>query len=101
MYFYEKNKAVSDCGNSTSAAAIQMKWLERNLKYYKKKKHHQVYIITHIPPIDAGSATYKPECHSQYLNLLGNYGSIISGHFTGHTDSKFSLRPYHLRYIIF
>lgn len=89
MYFFVKNDEVSDCGSSSSAGAIQMKWLERNLKQYQKKKNHQVYIMGHVPPIDDdGSALYKSECYSQYLSLLGKYGSVISGHFTGHTNSK-------------
>ncbi|GAA5813317.1 hypothetical protein MFLAVUS_006794 [Mucor flavus] len=89
MYFFKKNDEVSDCSSSTSPGAIQMKWLERNLKFYQKKgNNHQVYLMGHVPPIDDdGSKLYKSKCYSQYLNLLGKYGSVISGHFTGHTNN--------------
>lgn len=93
MYFFEKNDDVSDCSSSSSPAAVQMKWLELVLKKYQNKKgDHQVYIMGHVPPIDDdGSKLYKSSCFSQYMNLLGDYGSVISGHFTGHTNGKFFL----------
>lgn len=88
MYFFEKNDDVSDCSSSSSPAAVQMKWLELVLKKYQHKNgDHQVYIMGHVPPIDDdGSKLYKSACFSQYMDLLGKYGSVISGHFTGHTN---------------
>ncbi|KAI9482810.1 MAG: Metallo-dependent phosphatase-like protein [Benjaminiella poitrasii] len=88
MYFYKKNDEVDDCDESSSAAAIQMKWLEAQLKTFAKKKgKHQAYIMGHVPPIDDdGSQLYKDACHEKYFNLLGKYGKYISGHFTGHTN---------------
>jgi hypothetical protein len=90
MYFFDKNSDVSDCSTSSSPAAIQMKWLEGVLKHYQSKGgDHQVYMMSHVPPLDdGGSELYKSSCHSQYLNLLGEYGSVIAGHFNGHTNSK-------------
>lgn len=94
MYFFEKNSDVSDCSSSTSPGAIQIKWLEQTLKEFKNKDSHQVYIMSHVPPIgDKGSKLYKSSCYSQYLNLLGEYGSVIAGHFTGHTNSKYLKFP--------
>ncbi|KAG2203793.1 hypothetical protein INT47_012726 [Mucor saturninus] len=89
MYFFEKNSDVADCSSSTSPATVQMKWLESTLKEFKSKGNgHQVYMMSHVPPIDDdGSKLYKDSCYSQYLNLLGNYGSIIAGHFNGHTNN--------------
>ncbi|KAL7313639.1 hypothetical protein PS15m_007362 [Mucor circinelloides] len=88
MYFYEKNDDVADCSSSSSAAAIEMKWLSYVLKHYSKKKGHQLYLMGHVPPIDDdGSKLYKSNCYTQYMNLLGKYGSTISGHFTGHTNN--------------
>ena len=90
MYFFEKNDAAGDCDDSSSSAAIQMKWLESTLKSYQSKGgDHQVYIMSHVPPInDDGSSLYKSKCYSSYLNLLGEYSSVIAGHFTGHTNGK-------------
>lgn len=91
MYFFSKNDDVSDCGSSRSPSTVQMKWLETTLKNIAQKKgEHQVYIMGHVPPIDDdGSRLFKSNCYSQYFNLLGKYGNVISGHFTGHTNSKF------------
>jgi hypothetical protein len=93
MYFYEKNDEVSDCDSSSSAGAVQLKWLEGVLqKYQKKSGNHQVYMMSHVPPIDDdGSKLYKSSCYKQYMNLLGEYGSVISGHFTGHTNSEYKI----------
>lgn len=89
MYFFNKNSDVSDCSSSSSPGAIQMQWLQSNLQYYKSQAGHQVYLMSHVPPIDDdGSELYLSSCYSQYLNLLGQYGSIIAGHFNGHTNSK-------------
>lgn len=94
MYFFDKNSDVSDCSSSTSPGAIQIKWLEQTLEQYKNKNgDHQVYMMSHVPPIDDdGSKLYMSACYSQYLNLLGKYGSVIAGHFTGHTNSKYFYR---------
>jgi predicted methyltransferase len=52
-----------------------------------------VYIMGHVPPIDDdGSKLYKKKCYKKYFNLLGKYGDIIAGHFTGHTNSKLQNR---------
>lgn len=92
MYFYEKNDKVEDCDSSSSAGGVQMKWLESTLKSFQDKKgSHKVYLMGHVPPIDDdGSKLYKDSCYTQYMNLLGEYGSVISGHFTGHTNSKYT-----------
>lgn len=92
MYFFDSNDAVSDCNTSSSPGAVQMKWFENVLKGYQSKgDDHQVYIMSHVPPLDDhGEQLYKSACHNQYLNLLGKYGSVIAGHFNGHTNSKCS-----------
>lgn len=93
MYFFEKNDGVKDCSSSSSPAATQMKWLESTLKTYSAKDGHQVYLMGHVPPIDEdGEALYKDSCYDQYFKLLGKYGNVIAGHFTGHTNSKFHTR---------
>lgn len=100
MYFFEKNDDVSDCSSSSSPAAVQMKWLELVLKKYQHKNgDHQVYIMGHVPPIDDdGSKLYKSACFSQYMDLLGKYGSVISGHFTGHTNGKLNVFLIHAQF---
>jgi predicted methyltransferase len=94
MYFFEKNDEVDDCDEDGNEAAVQMKWLESTLeKYSKKGGDHMVYIMGHVPPIDDdGSKLYKKKCYKKYFNLLGKYGDIIAGHFTGHTNSKLQNR---------
>jgi histone deacetylase complex regulatory component SIN3 len=90
MYFYKNDLEVKDCDDPASPGAIEMKWFEKALKHYYNKKGHQVYVVGHVPPIaDDGTSLYKDACYSQYLYLLGKYGSIISGHFTGHTNGRY------------
>lgn len=91
MYFYNEDPFVKDCNDTSSSGYTEMKWFENQLKSYKRRGH-QVYVMSHIPPIsDEGHLFYMEACHKEYLNLLGKYGSIISGHFTGHTNSKYFL----------
>ncbi|KAI8991070.1 Metallo-dependent phosphatase-like protein [Mycotypha africana] len=88
MYFFHKNDEVDDCDSSSSPGAIQLRWFERMLKQYSKKKGHSVYVMGHIPPADdEGEKLYKDACYSKYINLLGKYGNTIVGHFTGHTNN--------------
>jgi hypothetical protein len=90
MYFFKETVNVVDCDDSSSPGAIEMQWFENTLKQYQRKQSgHQVYVMGHISPIgDDGLPLYTSACYSQYLNLLGEYGSVISGHFTGHTNCK-------------
>lgn len=90
MFFFNGNSAVSDCSSSSSPGAVEMQWLTSQLQYYSKQAGHQVYIMSHVPPIDDdGSQLYLSSCYKQYVNLLGQYGSTIVGHFNGHTNSKY------------
>ncbi|ORX46710.1 hypothetical protein DM01DRAFT_1327449, partial [Hesseltinella vesiculosa] len=85
MFFFNKNDNVDDCV-SGSPGQIQMQWIQQQLTAARNAKA-QVYIIGHVPPNDDdGSLLFKNECHSQYLNLLGQFGDVVSGHFTGHTN---------------
>lgn len=60
------------------------------LKQYSTMSDYQPYLMGHVPPIDDDdSQLYKPACYSQYMDLLGKYGYTVSGHFTGHTNSKY------------
>ncbi|KAI9305400.1 Metallo-dependent phosphatase-like protein [Cunninghamella echinulata] len=87
MYFYKKNSDVEDCDNSNSPGAKQLKWMKQSLEKAKKEKK-RVYVMGHIPPNDDDdSLLFRSECHEQYYKLIGQYGSIIAGHFTGHTNN--------------
>lgn len=90
MLFYDKNDEVEDCDDDSSEAYAQMVWFEKILKTYSKKSNHKLYIMGHVPPMDEkGNEIYKSECFNQYINLIGEYGDSIAGHFNGHTNSKF------------
>ncbi|KAI7898291.1 Metallo-dependent phosphatase-like protein [Cokeromyces recurvatus] len=97
MYFFDKNNDVDDCDSPNSPGAIQMRWLENQLEALEKKKgKQQAYIMGHVPPIDDnGSRIYKSACYDQYFSLLGKHGSVIAGHFTGHTndDNLYAVVP--------
>jgi hypothetical protein len=88
MFFFNKNTAVEGCDKEGSPGAIQMAWMKNKLEL-AKKENAMVYIMGHVPPYhDDGSPLFTPSCLSQYFNLIGTYGDVIAGHFTGHTNSK-------------
>lgn len=76
MYFYKKNKLLEDCNITDSAGALQLEWLERELKNARQEKR-MVYISQHVPPMDDTSCFYS------YVQLIGKYSDVICGHFTG------------------
>ncbi|KAI8340845.1 Metallo-dependent phosphatase-like protein [Chlamydoabsidia padenii] len=87
MFFFNKNMAVQGCDRKDSPGAIQMAWIKEKLELAKKDKV-MVYIMGHVPPYhDDGSPLFTPSCLSQYFHLIGMYGDIIAGHFTGHTNN--------------
>ncbi|CAG8721422.1 7258_t:CDS:2, partial [Scutellospora calospora] len=73
MYFYFKNKEVSDCNVTNSPGAFQLKWLERELQSARDEKR-RIYIAQH--------KSYFPECFDSYVQLLGKYSDVLRGHFT-------------------
>jgi hypothetical protein len=85
MYFFDKNDAVPDCNTAGSAGAIELKWLEAQLKS-AKSANKKVYIMSHVPPVDKSKTLYKKNCLQQYVNLLGEYSESIASHLTGHTN---------------
>ncbi|CAG8603264.1 2564_t:CDS:2 [Cetraspora pellucida] len=86
MYFYKKNKLVSDCNITDSPGASQLEWLERELKNARGERR-KIYISQHVPPLDeSNEESYFPACFYAYIQLLGKYSDVICGHFTGHTD---------------
>jgi hypothetical protein len=88
MFFFYKNTAVEGCDKEGSPGAIQLAWIKTKLEL-AKKDNVMVYIMGHVPPYhDDGSPIFTPSCLSQYFNLIGRYGDVIAGHFTGHTNSK-------------
>ncbi|KAJ9089690.1 hypothetical protein DSO57_1010187 [Entomophthora muscae] len=63
-----------------------MQWLEDHLAKAKKNGIN-IYIVGHIPPNKkSGKPAYSKHCYRDYLDLLGDYGDIIYGHFHGHTN---------------
>lgn len=91
MFFFKKNDAVKDCDKSGSPGGEQLKWIEQSFKA-AKKDNVMVYVMGHVPPNDDdGSALFTSACYNQYYQLLGEYGDIIAGHFTGHTNSKWGI----------
>ncbi|KAI8342778.1 Metallo-dependent phosphatase-like protein [Chlamydoabsidia padenii] len=87
MFFFKKNDAVKGCDKSGSPGGDQIKWIKKSLEA-AKKDNVMVYVMGHVPPNDDdGSALFTSACYDQYYNLLGEYGDIIAGHFTGHTNN--------------
>ncbi|CAG8439369.1 1380_t:CDS:2 [Dentiscutata heterogama] len=86
MYFYKKNKLLRDCDIMDSGGALQLKWLERELKNARDERR-KIYISQHVPPLeDTNEILYSPACFNAYVQLIGKYSDVICGHFTGHTD---------------
>ncbi|CAG8441990.1 2526_t:CDS:10 [Ambispora gerdemannii] len=84
-YFHKMNKLVADCDEEDSAGAEQIEWAKQQLAG-AREEGRKVYIVQHIPPIHPEGDFY-PACLHAYANLLGEYADIISGHFTGHTNT--------------
>lgn len=88
MYFFNKNDKVHDCDHKNSPGAKELTWMKQSLES-AKKENKKVYIMGHVPPNDDNnSLLFRSACHQQYVQLIGQYGSVIAGHFTGHTNSK-------------
>ncbi|CAB4396477.1 unnamed protein product [Rhizophagus irregularis] len=86
MYFYDSNDQIKDCNHKNSPGAIQLKWIENQLKSARKERR-KVFIAQHIPPLDSeGEPTFYHACYNKYVELLGKFSDVISGHFTGHTN---------------
>lgn len=88
MFFFNRNTAVEGCDKEGSPGALQLAWIKDKLDL-AKKDNVMVYIMGHVPPQhDDGSPLFTPSCLNQYFHLIGHYGDVIAGHFTGHTNSK-------------
>ncbi|CAI2172336.1 1102_t:CDS:2 [Funneliformis geosporum] len=86
MYFYESNDQIKDCDQINSPGAIQLKWFKNQLKN-ARQEGRRVLIAQHIPPLDSdGESSFLPQCEEKFVQLLGEFAEIISGHFTGHTN---------------
>ncbi|CAG8537184.1 9313_t:CDS:2 [Funneliformis mosseae] len=86
MFFYESNDQIKDCDNKKSPGAIQLEWLKNQLKNARREKR-RVLIAQHVPPLDSdGESSFLPQCEDEFVQLLGEFSDIISGHFTGHTN---------------
>ncbi|KAI8369581.1 Metallo-dependent phosphatase-like protein [Radiomyces spectabilis] len=82
MFFYKKNDDVPDCDEKNGPGAVHLSWLEDALKD-TKKSGSKAYLIGHVPPNDDDDEKiFKDKCHSKYINLLGKYSDVITGHFT-------------------
>ncbi|CAO3592653.1 unnamed protein product [Absidia cylindrospora] len=87
MFFFKKNDAVKGCDKSGSPGATQIAWMKKSLEA-AKKDNVMIYVMGHVPPNDDdGSELFTSSCLDQYYQLLGEYGDIIAGHFTGHTNN--------------
>ncbi|CAG8509345.1 17736_t:CDS:2 [Funneliformis caledonium] len=86
MFFYESNDQIKDCDNKKSPGAIQLEWLKNQLKNARQEKR-RVLIAQHVPPLDSdGESSFLSQCEDEFVQLLGEFSDIISGHFTGHTN---------------
>ncbi|OAD79830.1 secreted endopolyphosphatase [Phycomyces blakesleeanus NRRL 1555(-)] len=87
MYFFSKNSEAKNCNTAGTSGALQITWMKKVLDAARTKKT-SVYVVGHVPPNDDdASELYKSSCHELYIDLLGSYGDVIAGHFTGHTNS--------------
>ncbi|KAI8090038.1 Metallo-dependent phosphatase-like protein [Halteromyces radiatus] len=87
MFFFKKNHIVTDCNEASSPGAIELIWLKQALEQ-AKDDNVMVYVMGHVPPNDDDdSPLFMPTCLDQYYQILGEYGDIILGHFTGHTNN--------------
>ncbi|KAI7871584.1 Metallo-dependent phosphatase-like protein [Spinellus fusiger] len=87
MYFFSSNKLAPDCDTASSPGAVQLTWLS-NVLNDARSQQESVYIVGHVPPNDDdGSKLYRDTCYDMYMEILGSFGDVISGHFTGHTNT--------------
>ncbi|CAI2194249.1 5745_t:CDS:10, partial [Funneliformis geosporum] len=86
LYFYESNEQIKDCDHKKSPGAIQLKWIEYQLKN-ARKEGRRIFIAQHVPPLDSdGEPSFLPKCQDKFVQLLGKFSDVISGHFSGHTN---------------
>ncbi|XP_060522463.1 acid sphingomyelinase-like phosphodiesterase 3b [Cylas formicarius] len=89
-------------GETDRDASEQWKWLETVLNKFEKSGE-TVYLVGHVPPgQDERQKSYFPPFHGaytdynnrKYIELVGNFSSIIAGQFFGHYHSD-SFRVIH------
>ncbi|CAG8611210.1 22519_t:CDS:2, partial [Dentiscutata erythropus] len=77
MYFYKKNKLLRDCDIMDSAGALQLKWLERELKN-ARDEGRRIYISQHVPPLEDTRHTDKDSLAFVTANENEDTYSIIA-----------------------
>uniref|UniRef100_A0A1D1YL13 Endopolyphosphatase n=1 Tax=Anthurium amnicola TaxID=1678845 RepID=A0A1D1YL13_9ARAE len=86
MYFYNSNDQIKDCNHKNSPGAIQLEWIKYQLMSARDEQR-KIFIAQHIPPLDSdGEPSFYHVCHVEYVQILGQFSDVISGHFTGHTN---------------
>ncbi|ORX59607.1 hypothetical protein DM01DRAFT_1189175 [Hesseltinella vesiculosa] len=88
MLFIMENELIStDCDVQDGPGAIHIDWLQRQLQD-ARTANVRVYLSVHVPPNSKRDRIfYKPVCYYKYFQLLGDYGDVILGHFSGHFNN--------------
>jgi len=81
LYFSKNNLLVKSCSDSTSPGALQLAWLENELKDAQFHSF-KVIIIGHIPPIDA---FYHSDCCELFKDIIWRYPNTVTVQIYGHT----------------
>ncbi|KAI8075071.1 Metallo-dependent phosphatase-like protein [Gongronella butleri] len=88
MLFIMENKlVVEDCDDTNAPGAKHIAWLQAQLDDARVNKV-KVYLSVHVPPNSKRDRIfYKPVCYNAYYKLLGDYGDVILGQFSGHFNN--------------
>ncbi|KAG0262147.1 Endopolyphosphatase [Actinomortierella ambigua] len=82
LFFFNQNTAVDGCDDDDEPGAMQMDWLEVELRALRSRKM-SVYLTGHVPP---ARKSYEPTCYRRYSEIALKYQDVIVGHFFGHAN---------------
>ena len=71
MYFYNSNHLIKDCNREDSPGAIQLNWINYQLKS-AREEGRKVFIAQHMPPLDSdgNKLIFSPPYFYEKFNAL-------------------------------
>ena len=81
------DSTTSDCGQDIlNQGDLQLKWLDLTLSILDAN-NRQALILGHVPPVkETKEPFYKPNCFSEYFQLINKYSNVIIASYYGHTN---------------
>ncbi|KAJ3087300.1 Endopolyphosphatase [Quaeritorhiza haematococci] len=83
MYWFNSNRAVPDCTDSSTAGGAQLKWLEESVLKPARKRGVSVYLEGHVPP---NVLNFYQQCYIWFATLATEYNDVVLAQFYGHMN---------------